>query len=154
MSGHPALQRILWLVIIGGFITFLLIYLANSNVVLFRKSITITEEEPGVETGDIFNINYQKEIDRAAGSGNYRLAIRLMFLRLLRDLADRNLIQYKQDNTNFDYMMQLQRSPVYNGFKRLARNYEYSWYGQFDIDIEKYTLIKSEFENFDQRMSR
>ena len=58
-------------------------------------------------TEDIFAINYQKEIDKACSKGNYRLAIRLMFLRLLKDLSEKNIIQYTQDKTNFDYLIQL-----------------------------------------------
>ncbi len=96
-----------------------------------------------METNDIFAINYQKEIDKAVGMNNYRLAVRLMFLRLLRNLSDKNIIQYKQDSTNFDYMMQLRSTGMYPDFFRLTRNYEYSWYGQFDIDKEKYSSLKT-----------
>ena len=82
-------------------------YLADSNVGLFRRRKTLvdpasTGEEEIPE--DIFAINYQKEIDKAAAQGNYRLGIRLMFLRLLRSLSEKkNIIQYKRDRTNLDY---------------------------------------------------
>ena len=107
-----------------------------------------------METDDIFAINYQKEIDKAVGMSNYRLAVRLMFLRLLRNLSDKKIIQYKQDSTNFDYMMQLRSTTIYPDFFRITRNYEYSWYGQFDIDKEKYSIIKKEFENFETKLNR
>lgn len=151
---HPVFQTILWLVIISGFVTFLILYLASSNVGLFRKSSHIADEETGIETSDIFSINYQKEIDKAVSMDNYRLAVRLMFLRLLRNLSDKNIIQYKQDSTNFDYMTQLHSTGLYPDFFRLTRNYEYSWYGQFEIDKEKYFIIKSEFEGFDRKLNR
>jgi hypothetical protein len=152
-SSNPVFQSILWLVIIGGFITFLVIYLSNSNAGLFRKSRKIAEEETGIETGDIFTINYQHEIDKAVEQNNFRLAVRLRFLRLLRDLSDKNIIQYKQDSTNFDYLVQLRKSALYADFFRLARNYEYSWYGQFEIDKAKYSIIKNDFENFERRLT-
>ncbi len=151
---HPVFQSLLWIVIMGGFVSFLILYLKKSNAGLFRRSSTIADEEAGVETNDIFSINYQKEIDKAVGISNYRLAVRLMFLRLLRDMSDKNIIQYKQDNTNFDYMVQLHSTGMYPDFFRLARNYEYSWYGQFDIDKEKYSIIKNEFDKFERRINR
>ena len=154
LTSHPLFQTILWLIIIAGFSTFLILYLSNSNVGLFRKSRHIAEEEAGPEASDIFAINYQKEIEKAVGMSNYRLAVRLMFLRLLRNLSDKKIIEYKQDSTNFDYMMQLRSTVMYADFSRLARNYEYSWYGQFDIDKEKYSVIKNEFENFDRKLIR
>ena len=152
-TAHPFFQTVLWFIIIGGFVTFLILYLYNSNAALFRKSSSIADEEmDAAETSDIFTINYQKEIDKAVGMSNYRLAVRLMFLRLLRNLSDRNIINYKLDSTNFDYMMQLRSTKLYRDFFRLARNYEYSWYGQFDIDKEKYSIIKNEFDNFEHKL--
>jgi hypothetical protein len=85
LSDQSWFQGMLWFIVIGGFLAFVIMYLVNRNVQLFRrpgKNIPTGEEE--VETEDIFSINYQKEIDKAAANKNYRLAIRLMFLRSLR----------------------------------------------------------------------
>ena len=150
----PIMKPIIWLVIIVGFVTFLVIFLSNSNTRLFRKTSKITDAEINPATSDIFNINYQAEINKAAGAGNYRFAVRLMFLRLLRELSDTGKIQYRQDGTNFDYMMQLHGTNMYDDFSRLTRHYEYSWYGQFAIDTEKYGHIANDFENFRQRLNR
>lgn len=154
LTETPLFQTILWLAIIGGFAAFVIIYLANSNVRLFRKknSIIAPAEEEETGTDNIFEINYQKEIDKAVGKGNYRFAVRLMFLRLLRNLSEKNVIQYKPDRTNFDYLLQLHPTKHYPDFFRITRNYEYSWYGQFDIDWDKFSLIKSDFDNFDNKL--
>ncbi len=148
-------QTILWLLIIASFAVFVIIYLNNSNVRLFRKADkAIAEgEEDGVETDNIFEINYQREIDRAVNNGNYRLAVRLMFLRVLKNLSDKKVIQYKHDRTNFDYLLQLHSTKYYNDFFRITRNYEYSWYGQFDIAPEKFTIIRNDFEDFDRNLN-
>jgi hypothetical protein len=145
-------QTLLWLVIIGAFAGAIMWYLADSNIGIFRKKDTaavgdhLTDEIPE----DIFAINYQREIDKAASQGNYRLAVRLMYLRLLKDLADRNIIQYKQDKTNFDYLLQLHPTKYYNHFFRLTRHYEYSWYGHFDVEENKYSIIKNDFNQFER----
>ncbi|MBL7737779.1 MAG: hypothetical protein JNK14_01080 [Chitinophagaceae bacterium] len=154
LSETPAFQTLLWLVIIGGFAAFVIIYLSNSNAGLFRrKSVAIagTEEEEA-STDNIFEINYQREIEKAVGKGNYRFAVRLMFLRLLRNMSEKNVIQYKPDKTNFDYLVQLHPTKHYGDFFRITRNYEYSWYGQFDIDPDKFALIKTDFDNFDNKL--
>ena len=75
-----------------------------------------------------------------------------MFLRILKNLSDKKIIQYKQDRTNFDYLLQLHSTKYYADFFRLTRNYEYSWYGQFDIEPEKFSIIKNDFENFDRNL--
>jgi hypothetical protein len=143
-------QSLLWVIIIGGFGVFVMLYLSNSNIGLFRKkNMLLREGDDFTGTEDIFAINYQKEIDRAAGSSNYRLAIRLMFLRLLKNLSEKNIIQYKPDRTNLDYLHQLSSTRYYHDFFRITRNYEYSWYGQFQVTEETYKIIKTDMERFD-----
>ena len=147
-------QTLLWLVIIGGFAAAIMWYLAGSNVGLFRKKNKALElaGEEELATEDIFAINYQKEIDKAEAGGNYRLAIRLMFLRLLKDMAGKNIIRYKQDRTNLDYLFQLQSTAYYNNFFRITRNYEYSWYGQFEVGEDAYRIVRNDFNQFDRQL--
>ncbi len=147
-------QTLLWLVIIGAFAAAVMWFLASGEVGLFRKR---SREMPAAGDDeampeDIFAINYQKEIDKAAGQGNYRLATRLMFLRLLKNMAERNIIRYKQDRTNLDYLFQLQGSQYYDGFFRITRDYEYAWYGLFDVNEEAYAAIRSDFNRFERMM--
>lgn len=153
ISDHPAFQSILWVIIIGGFAAFVLLYLFNSNAGIFRKNRTIAEVEPDEEGTDVFSIAYQKEIEKAIAAGDYRLAIRLLYLQLLRRLAEKNFIQYRQDNTNLDYLLQLQSSAHYKDFFRLTRHYEFSWYGHFDVDKEKFEIIKKDFEALDHKLN-
>jgi len=141
-----------WIIIIGGFVAVLLWYLASSNVRLFQKrSRNLEEIQTGEISENIFDINYQNEIEKAIRENNYRLAIRLMFLRALKNLAQKNVINYKHGQTNFDYLMQLHTTMYYKDFFRLTRHYEYAWYGQFDINSNSFTTIKKEFENFDRQ---
>jgi len=145
-------KTLIWLIIIGGFAGFIIWYLAGNNVGLFRKrQRLINNNEEEEISDDIFAINYQKEIDKAVHQDNYRLAVRLMFLQLLKELSEKNIIQYKQGLTNADYLLQLSPTTYYPGFFRITRNYEYSWYGLFDVSAEAYSIIKNDFNNFSQK---
>jgi len=153
LSDQRWFQTLLWVLIIGGFIAIIIWYLTSSNVSIFRRQHRIVGNAEGEEKAeDIFAINYQKEIDKASKMGNYRLAIRLMFLRLLKDLSQKNIIQYAQGKTNFEYLVQLHSTKYYKDFFRITRNYEYSWYGQFDVTEDMYHIIRSDFNNFDRQL--
>lgn len=146
-------QTLLWIIIVGGFAAFLVVYLSGSNVGLFRRKNRGTSSgEEEIISEDIFAINYQKEIDKAAAQGNYRLAIRLMFLRLLKNMSEKNIIRYKQDKTNLDYLQELSATGYYSNFFRVTRNYEYSWYGQFPVTENAYTIIRNDFDQFDKEL--
>lgn len=93
-------QTLLWIIIVGGFAYAIMWYLMDSQVGLFRKkNVPVNNIDGMVEEmpEDIFAIQYQQEIDKALAQGNYRLAVRIHFLRLLRNLSDKNMIQYKQE---------------------------------------------------------
>ena len=147
-------KTLLWLVIIGGFAFAIIMFLSDSNIRLFRKKINVfADKKQDEETEDIFEINYRDRIDKAVREGNYRLAVRLMFLQMLKTMSGRNIIQYKQDRTNFDYLLQLRDKKHYHDFFRLTRNYEYTWYGNFPVNDEAWQLIKNDFEKFNNTIS-
>ena len=146
-------RTLMWLIIVCSFITILIWYLSVSNAGIFRKPpVKLTNGDEEVISDNIFGISYSKEINKAVNSGNYRLGVRLMFLELLKNLSEKNIIDYTQDRTNLDYLLQLHKSSYYKDFFRLTRNYEYAWYGQFDINKETFSSIKSDFENFNRRL--
>ncbi|HEY9362149.1 MAG TPA: hypothetical protein VIQ00_02725 [Chitinophagaceae bacterium] len=144
---------LIWIIIIGGFIAVIIWYLIESNIGIFSKpSKKIASSGMDPITESIFDIDYSTEINNAIHSFNYRLATRLLFLRLLKNMSENNVIQYKQQRTNFDYLVQLQQTNYYNEFFRLTRNYEYAWYGKFDVSKEAFNAIRNDFEKFEQKI--
>lgn len=142
-----------FLLIVILFTGLLMWYLFQNNII--RRKQKIARESAGVTPPDenIFEIDYQREIEKAITVSNYRLAIRLMFLRLLRDLSQKNIIQYKHEKTNLDYLSQLSSGEYYRDFFRLTRDYEYAWYGKFEVSSEAFKIIKNDFENFGHKLS-
>lgn len=150
------LRNLLWLVVLFGFIAIVIWYLASSNVGLFRKEAKkmVEEDEEVLLDEDIFSLNYEREISKAVAAQNYRLAIRLWYLRTLKELADRNLITYRTDKTNNDYVNALYGRQNYREFFRLTRVFEYAWYGGFAVSEEAYAQTQREFQNFQNALRR
>ena len=139
-------------IIVVVFIGMLAWYLFQNNIIRRRRGIVSEKKETAFHEENIFEIDYQGEIEKAIRSTNYRLAVRLMFLRLLKNLSQKNIIQYKQERTNFDYLSQLRQGRYYHDFCRLTRDYEYTWYGKFDLSPEMFGIIKNDFEKFDRTL--
>jgi hypothetical protein len=149
------LRNLLWVLVVGGFIVLIVAFLMASGIRLFRKPPPVMnqpEEEEEFSTENLFDIDYDNALKRAVAAQNYRLAIRLMYLQTLKELALRNLIQYRQERTNNDYLMQLFQTSYYRDFFRLTRNFEYAWYGQFAVSPASFDQIKAEFAAFKQRI--
>lgn len=155
VARRPWFQTLLWILIVGGFISVLIWFLAENKVGLFnRRKEAITDENGEEIPEDIHTISFQKEIDQAIRSENFRLAVRLMFLRTLKTMTDKNIVQYKQDKTNLDYLMELQDKHYYRDFFQVVRNYEYSWYGLFEVNSDAFASIKKESDQLDKILYR
>ena len=143
---QPWFTTLMWIIIIGIFAAAVIYFLAQNKINIFsRESISSAGDEHDEDEEDIFHLSYTKLIQNAEKGKDYRGAIRLMFLQTLKLLSDINAIHYQPDYTNFDYLQQLNSSKHHDGFFDVMRNYEYVWYGKFDISTEQYTAIKNKF---------
>jgi len=154
VSSTSLINTLSWIIVIVGFLALLIWFLATSNIRLFKKASkriiekTIDEEQ----TENIFEINFEKEIQKAVNDKNFRIAVRLLYLRALKDLADKNLINYTHAKTNADYLFQLAGTSYYKNFFRLTRDFDYTWYGQFELSYESFLIIQSDFSSFKQQL--
>lgn len=146
---------VFWFVLVGGFIALLLWFLSSGNISLFRRSKKIAndkDENTEPVTENIFELNYEKEINSAVAAADYRLAIRLLYLQTLKQLSERNIINYSNQKTNSDYLFQLAETGYYKNFFRLTRNFEYTWYGQFQLSRNAFETMQKDFLNFKQQL--
>ena len=106
---------------------------------IFSKSsnkITVSET---IEE-NIHSLDFNTLITKIKNEKNYRLATRYYYLWLLKTLSDRNIIEWDIEKTNGDYLNEISNLELKNEFQFLSYVYEYSWYGEFNLnetDFEK-----------------
>ena len=151
----PWIINLIWIVMIVVFVAALVWYLAAGNIRIFRKApVALNEVSELNYEEDLFTINFESEIRKAVKSNNYRLAIRLLFLRSLRQLNNNEIIVYKPTKTNGDYLFQLHGSPYYKPFFKLTRIFDYVWYGKFQLDTERFNELQKEFVQFNDQLQQ
>jgi hypothetical protein len=102
---------------------------------------------------NIHEINFDDEVEKAISQHNYRLAVRLLYLRCLKQLSDTNLIKWEIDKTNSTYIFELTDPEKKEIFGTLTRQFEYVWYGDFAIDKQAFSNINQLFQNFKKQLS-
>jgi hypothetical protein len=146
-------RTLLWIIIVGAFIAVLVWFLIASDIKLFRKKAKTFQSPDDINISeDIFSINYEEELQKAIVDQNYRLGVRLMYLHVLRLLSEKNIIEYKIERTNSDYLLQLFNTSYYKDFFRLTRNFEYVWYGKFDISPAAFEIIRQDHSKIKGRL--
>jgi hypothetical protein len=94
---------------------------------------------------DIHAIDFNKELETATAQGNYRLAVRLLYLKTLKQLTDQKLIDWKPDKTNSQYAYELANQPFAPQFNALTHDFDYVWYGNFSIEKSQFEELSGEF---------
>ena len=102
---------------------------------------------------NIHEINFDEAIASAVEQQNYRLAVRLLYLQTLKRLTDAELIQYKPDKTNRQYVYELAGSSQQADFEQLTRQFEFVWYGDFPVDASRFEELQTQFRQFSGSLS-
>lgn len=102
----------------------------------------------GVLDEDIHTMDFDKLIQEALQRNEYRLAIRLLFLKSLKLLADKHHILWQPGKTNHDYLNELSAQHLKTGFNELNFYFEYAWYGNFTINEALYKKVDALYNNW------
>ena len=109
------------------------------------------------ETGqeNIHELNFAEALAQAEAAGNLRLAVRLGYLQLLKQLTDRDLIDWQPDKTNQAYLRELEasRPGARSAFAELTRQFEYTWYGELPVSLTLYRQVRETQHQFEQQLS-
>lgn len=80
----------------------------------------------------------QKMLNSALKAQDYQIACRCIYLGVLQNLIQQNLIVYRKDKTNMDYLHEMAGTEVEQSFRALTISFESVWYGGVRADQQKY----------------
>jgi len=146
--GGPWVQFLLFGAIIIGLI-FLLIKVISSG--LFLKNTAIKN----VSATSLENLEenlHESDLDQALRDAlmnkDYRLALRIYYLAIIKELSLRHWIKWKKDKTNYEYVHELEGRPQAPLFSDITSTFERAWYGDVVLDEEGYRLLSPFFSEF------
>jgi hypothetical protein len=109
------------------------------------------------------NINVDAEEDtgdpdamirNAIKNGNYRLAVRYLYLQTLARLSEKKFIRVNSNKTNYEYVKELRNQKFAEEFASLTLKYEYVWYGEYPVDEKLFEQIHGSFTQFNRNFLR
>lgn len=143
---------IFWIVAIGLFVYIVYrLFLSNSSFLSRNRKnvasdIEVTKEE---DTNDPDSL-----LRNAIKSGNYRLAVRYLYLQSLKRLSEKKFIEINSNKTNYEYVTELRKHKFANEFASLTLQYEYVWYGEYPVDERLFEQIQYGFSQFNKNHIR
>lgn len=106
-----------------------------------------------MESGDLTSSKIDSLIAEALEKKNYALAVRYLYQKSLFLLKEKELINFKQDKTNYEYLRELNNHPSATYFDRLTYFHEYIDYGHFDIDKTRFQKVHTVFSEFQRSLN-
>jgi hypothetical protein len=144
----------LWLFLRYAFIALVLGYvLYKARYIDFRALFSPPPKNMPISYGlvneNIHAINFDEQINAAVQQQMYSRAIRLYYLKTLKVLNDNELLEWRKEKTNLDYVREMQKN-MQNAteFSELTKLFEYVYYGDFAINKTSFEQMQSSFTDF------
>jgi hypothetical protein len=120
---------------------------------LFYRNVQTPDLDLELATENPMNLSLDELINECARTGDYRRAVRYLYLQVLKQLSEKNLILWRIDKTNRDYLAELSATPHKESFASLTEIFDYIWYGDFTADRAAFDNAKHHFDAFQQRLN-
>lgn len=98
---------------------------------------------------DIRVLDLPALIREAEEQRDWRRAIRLHYLLVLRKLVDEGALDWRAQYTDRDYMSQLKDHAIRERFAHAARVFQWVWYGHATVDAARYPELVRPFREFE-----
>lgn len=150
-EGQATLKVLYWVLGVGAIAFFIYKVIRMNRLAIFANE-SKSAGAYKIDSEDIHAIPFDLAISEALQQGNYRLAVRLLYLQHLKLLADRNMIAWQPNKTNTDYWRELTNETLQQIFKSATNIFEYAWYGSHTVSKDDYTVMKEALMKFQNRL--
>ncbi|MEK6155189.1 DUF4129 domain-containing protein [Flavobacteriaceae bacterium 3-367] len=139
------LEYIIYVLMGALAIYFLVKFLIRENMssIFTKKSTAIIDIDLSSE--HIEKVDLDAMIRAALDQRDYRLAVRYQYLRVLKVLSQKSLIDWHYEKTNSDYKREIEAPRIRSLFEEVSYLYDYIWYGEQSIDEAKYKKAQTRF---------
>lgn len=154
-AGVTILKFLLFSIFIGTLIYVIAKAARGELGQLLRGSKKLGPENVSIDGEDVYELDLEQLIADNVAKGNFRLAIRYTYLSLLKQLADREFIDWKKDKTNREYGAELSvKAPsMVENYSSVTRHFEYLWYGQTEMNRDVFASNQELFQQFRDQIS-
>lgn len=142
-------------ILLGASALIFLVYkLLGMNIMsVFGKKSHSDQNQLVDPAENIHVIDFDAELRQAIENNNFKSAIRLLYLRSLKQLTDQQYIDWQPGKTNQAYIQELSEKPFQAKFALLTSQFEYTCYGDFTVQKQHFIIIKEAFNNLTQLLS-
>ncbi len=145
---NPGVMKIVMYAIIAILVLFVIWMLLGSINLKGKDKDLDLEIVEDQDIEDIEAVDTDSGYRQAMEAKNYRLACRMIFLKVLQRLEVTEKIRWKKEKTNRHYIREMSEDENSEVFRLLVNIYEKVWYGDKGIDLEGLQQYVREAQRF------
>lgn len=96
----------------------------------------------------ILEIDLNKILNDALSAQDYRLALRIHFLIIIKALSLKGKITWAKDKTNWEYYNEIKDENIAFKFKEIIVPFEVIWYGEHELNENQYNKLQPPYNSF------
>jgi hypothetical protein len=85
-------------------------------------------------------------LQKALADQQFAYAVRVLFLMVLKDFSQREIIIWKRNKTNRDYLFEIRERELARSFRQMAHAFDASRYGNYQVNRQAFDLVQAEFK--------
>jgi len=94
----------------------------------------------------------ERLLKEALAKGDYRGAVRIYFIFIIRDLSEKRWITWQKEKTNLHYLREMSGKNEFDDFNRSVSYFEIIWYGKRELDATKFEQVRPNFTRFLEKL--
>lgn len=119
-----------------------------------KETKVIPKDIEEVNPIEIPKSELELRLEEAIRNQDYRKAIRIYFIFIIRGLSERKWIAWEKEKTNFAYLNEMRQNNLYQAFDESVILYEIVWYGKRKVDVDTYKKLEPTFKSLIQKIEK
>lgn len=129
-------------VILLGYLLFLFVekFLVRANKNVKPKDIDIEKLEENIHEIDLYKL-----LEETLQKKDYKLAVRIYYLIVIKALSEQKFIKWKKQKTNGEYVSEMFGQKLFQPFQKATYIFDSVWYGENTPNESNFQSIEKNF---------
>lgn len=143
-EGLPFMKYVFFAIAIAALVFLIWRIIRNAQATV--KNPKVGKQQFSLEAEHIHELDFDFLLKNALQNNDFRLAIRIYYLMLIKKMADAQRIEWRKNKTNLTYLRELRGSSFYNDFQKATLLFERVWFGEQQLETVSFAEAKQYFE--------
>ena len=123
----------------------------------FKDNEVVPEKKPEIEDLEeveekMHELDLEQLLQQAVQARNYRVALRLNFLIIIKQLSQSGKIAWAREKTNWEYHSELKNRLLADQFREIILSFESFWYGEHPLTELEYHRSEPGYQALRQKL--